>query len=156
MKYVAADGNGSVDPRFNTFSLEVDENGKVMTNVALSLEGVATPNGDATFAYWTIDGLGFDGGAYSYEANLSGKGFTGYVAGQTYTFTAYFNGPVVKPEQPDVYKIYVTVHNGTAHPSAAARLQAIFLPPRTRTSPSPSPRKRATLWIMPQSMATCC
>ena len=114
VKYVAADGNGSVDPRFNTFSLEVDENGKVMTNVALSLEGVATPNGDATFAYWTIDGLGFDGGAYSYEANLSGKGFTGYVAGQTYTFTAYFNGPVVKPEQPDVYKIYVTVHNGTA------------------------------------------
>ena len=114
VKYVAADGNGSVDPRFNTFSLEVDENGKVMTNVALSLEGVATPNGDATFAYWTIDGLGFDGGAYSYEANLSGKGFTGYVAGQTYTFTAYFNGPVVKPEQPNVYEINVTVHNGTA------------------------------------------
>ena len=114
VKYVAADGNGSVDPRFNTFSLEVDENGKVMTNVALSLEGVATPNGDATFAYWTIDGLGYDGGAYSYKADLSGKDFIGYFAGQTYTFTAHFNGPVVKPEQPNVYEIYVTVHNGTA------------------------------------------
>ena len=114
VKYVAADGNGSVAPSFNTFDLEVDENGKVMANVALSLEGVATPNADATFAYWTIDGLGFDGGAYSYEADLSGKGFTGYVAGQTYTFTAHFNGPVVKPEEPKVFDIYVTVHNGTA------------------------------------------
>ena len=114
VKYVAADGNGFVTPSFDTFNLEVDENGKVMTNVALSLKGEATPNTDATFAYWTIDGLGYDGGAYSYEADLSGKDFTGYVAGETYTFTAYFNGPVVKPEQPDVYKIYVTVHNGTA------------------------------------------
>ena len=114
VKYVAADGNGVVTPSFDTFNLEVDENGKVMTNVALSLEGVATPNADATFAYWTIDGLGYYGGAYSYEADLSGKGFTDYFAGQTYTFTAHFNGPVVKPEQPDVYNIYVTVHNGTA------------------------------------------
>ena len=114
MKYVAADGNGFVTPSFDTFNLEVDENGKVMTNVALSLEGEATPNADATFAYWTIEGLGYDGGAYSYEADLSGKDFIGYVAGETYTFTAYFNGPVVKPEQPNVYEIYVTVHNGTA------------------------------------------
>ena len=114
VKYVAADGNGVVTPTFDTFNLEVDENGKVMTDDALSLKGVAKPNTDATFAYWTIDGLDFDGGAYSYEADLSGKGFTGYVAGQTYTFTAHFNGPVVKPEQPDVYNIYVTVHNGTA------------------------------------------
>ena len=114
VKYVAADGNGFVTPSFDTFNLEVDENGKVMTNVALSLEGEATPNADATFAYWTIEGLGYDGGAYSYEADLSGKDFIGYVAGETYTFTAYFNGPVVKPEQPNVYEIYVTVHNGTA------------------------------------------
>ena len=114
VKYVAADENGVVTPTFDTFNLEVDENGKVMTDDALSLSGVATPNADATFAYWTIEGLGYDGGAYSYEADLSGKGFTGYVAGETYTFTAYFNGPVVKPEQPDVYKIHVTVHNGTA------------------------------------------
>ena len=114
VKYVAADENGVVTPSFGTFNLEVDENGKVMTNVALSLKGVATPNADATFAYWTINGLGYDGGAYSYEAKLSGKDFTGYVAGETYTFTAYFNGPVVKPEQPNVYDIYVTVHNGTA------------------------------------------
>ena len=114
VKYVAADENGSVTPSFNTFNLEVDENGKVMTEAGLRLSGVATPNADATFAYWTIEGLDYDGGAYSYEADLSGKGFTGYVAGQTYTFTAYFNGPVVKPEQPGVYKIYVTVHNGTA------------------------------------------
>ncbi len=114
VKYVAADGNGVVTPTFDTFNLEVDENGKVMTDDALSLSGVATPNADATFAYWTIEGLGYDGGAYSYEANLSGEDFTGYFAGQTYTFTAYFNGPVVKPEQPGVYKIYVTVHNGTA------------------------------------------
>ena len=114
VKYVAADGNGFVTPSFDTFSLEVDENGKVMTDVALSLKGVATPNADATFAYWTIEGLGYDGGAYSYEADLSGEDFTGYVAGETYTFTAYFNGPVVKPEQPNVYEIYVTVHNGTA------------------------------------------
>ena len=114
VKYVAADENGVVTPTFDTFNLEVDEIGKVMTDDALSLSGVATPNADATFAYWTIEGLGYDGGAYSYEADLSGKGFTGYVAGETYTFTAYFNGPVVKPEQPDVYNIYVTVHNGTA------------------------------------------
>ena len=114
VKYVAADENGVVTPTFDTFNLEVDEIGKVMTDDALSLSGMATPNADATFAYWTIEGLGYDGGAYSYEADLSGKGFTGYVAGETYTFTAYFNGPVVKPEQPDVYKIHVTVHNGTA------------------------------------------
>ena len=114
VKYVAADENGVVTPSFNTFNLEVDENGKVMTDVPLSLKGVATPNADATFAYWTIEGLGHDGGAYSYEADLSGKDFTGYVAGETYTFTAYFNGPVVKPEQPNVYEIHVTVHNGTA------------------------------------------
>ena len=114
VKYVAADGNGFVTPSFDTFNLEVDENGKVMTNVALSLSGVATPNTDATFAYWTIEGLGYDGGAYSYEADLSGEDFIGYVADETYTFTAYFNGPVVKPEQPNVYKINVTVHNGTA------------------------------------------
>ena len=114
VKYVAADENGVVTPTFDTFNLEVDEIGKVMTDDALSLSGMATPNADATFAYWTIEGLGYDGGAYSYEADLSGKGFTGYVAGETYTFTAYFNGPVVKPEQPDVYNIYVTVHNGTA------------------------------------------
>ena len=114
VKYVAADENGVVTPSFNTFDLEVDENGKVMTDVDLSLEGVATPNADATFAYWTIEGLGYDGGAYSYEADLSGEDFTGYVAGETYTFTAYFNGPVVKPEQPNVYEIYVTVRNGTA------------------------------------------
>ena len=114
VKYVAADENGSVTPSFNTFNLEVDENGKVMTEAGLRLSGVATPNADATFAYWTIEGLGYDGGAYSYEADLSGKDFTGYVAGVTYTFKAYFNGPVVKPEQPNVYKIYVTVHNGTA------------------------------------------
>ena len=113
VKYVAADENGVVTPSFDTFNLEVDENGKVMTD-ALSLNGVATPNTDATFAYWTINGLGYDGGAYSYEADLSGKAFTGYVAGGTYTFTAYFNGPVVKPEQPNVYEIYVTVNNGTA------------------------------------------
>ena len=113
VKYVAADENGVVTPSFDTFNLEVDENGKVMTD-ALSLNGVATPNTDATFAYWTIEGLGYDGGAYSYEADLSGKDFTGYVAGETYTFTAYFNGPVVKPEQPNVYEIHVTVHNGTA------------------------------------------
>ena len=114
VKYVAADENGVVTPSFNTFNLEVDENGKVMTDVPLSLKGVATPNADATFAYWTIEGLGYDGGAYSYEADLSGEDFTGYVAGETYTFTAYFNGPVVKPEQPNVYEIHVTVHNGTA------------------------------------------
>lgn len=113
VKYVAADGNGSVAPRFDTFNLEVDENGKVMTDDALSLSGVATPNADATFAYWTIEGLGYDGGAYSYEADLSGKDFTGYVAGQTYTFTAYFNGPVEKPDQV-VYNINVEVVNGTA------------------------------------------
>ena len=113
VKYVAADENGVVTPTFDTFNLEVDEIGKVMTDDALSLSGMATPNADATFAYWTIEGLGYDGGAYSYEADLSGKGFTGYVAGETYTFTAYFNGPVVKPEQPNVYEIYVTVHNGT-------------------------------------------
>ena len=111
VKYVAADENGVVTPSFNTFDLEVDENGKVMTDVPLSLEGVATPNADATFAYWTIEGPGYDGGAYSYEADLSGKGFTGYFAGQTYTFTAYFNGPVVKPE---AYDINVEVVNGTA------------------------------------------
>ncbi len=70
MKYVAADGNGVVTPTFDTFNLEVDENGKVMTDDALSLSGVATPNADATFAYWTIEGLGYDGGAYSYEADL--------------------------------------------------------------------------------------
>ena len=110
VKYVAADGNGSVAPSFNTFDLEVDESGKVIT-VPLSLEGEATPNADATFAYWTIDGPGYDGGAYSYEADLSGKGFTGYFAGQTYTFTAHFNGPVVKPE---AYDINVEVVNGTA------------------------------------------
>ena len=114
VKYVAADGNGVVTPTFDTFNLEVDENGKVMTDDALSLSGVATPNDDATFAYWTIEGLGYDGGDYSYEADLSGEDFTDYVAGVTYTFTAYFNGPVVKPEQPNVYEIYVTVHNGTA------------------------------------------
>ena len=114
VKYVAADENGFVTPSFDTFNLEVDEIGKVMTNVALSLSGEATPNADATFAYWTIDGPGYDGGAYSYEADLSGEDFTGYFAGKTYTFTAYFNGPVVKPEQPNVYNIYVTVHNGTA------------------------------------------
>ena len=113
VKYVAADENGFVTPSFDTFNLEVDENGKVMTNVALSLKGEATPNADATFAYWTIEGLGYDGGAYSYEADLSGKDFTGYVAGQTYTFTAYFNGPVVKPEQVP-YNINVEVVNGTA------------------------------------------
>ncbi len=90
VKYVAADGNGVVTPTFDTFNLEVDENGKVMTDDALSLSGVATPNADATFAYWTIEALGYDGGAYSYEANLSGEDFTGYFAGQTYTFTAYF------------------------------------------------------------------
>ena len=110
VKYVAADGNGSVAPSFNTFDLEVDESGKVIT-VPLSLEGEATPNADATFAYWTIDGPGYDGGAYSYEADLSGKGFTGYVAGETYTFKAHFNGPVVKPE---AYDINVEVVNGTA------------------------------------------
>ena len=114
VKYVAADENGVVTPTFDTFNLEVDEIGKVMTDDALSLSGVATPNADATFAYWTIEGLGYDGGAYSYEADLSGEDFTGYFADETYTFTAYFNGPVVKPEQPDVYNIYVTVHNGTA------------------------------------------
>ena len=113
VKYVAADGNGVVTPTFDTFNLEVDENGKVMTDDALSLSGVATPNADATFAYWTIEGLGYDGGAYSYEANLSGEDFTGYFAGQTYTFTAYFNGPVVKPEQVE-YDINVEVVNGTA------------------------------------------
>ena len=113
VKYVAADGNGVVTPTFDTFNLEVDENGKVMTDDALSLSGVATPNADATFAYWTIDGLGYYGGAYSYEADLSGKGFTGYVAGETYTFTAYFNGPVEKPDQV-VYNINVEVVNGTA------------------------------------------
>ena len=41
-------------------------------------------------------------------------------------------------------------------PSTAARLQALSGPPRARTSPSPSPRTRATLWIMPKSMAKCC
>ena len=113
VKYVAADENGVVTPSFNTFNLEVDENGKVMTDVDLSLKGVATPNADATFAYWTIEGLGYDGGAYSYEADLSGEDFTGYVAGGTYTFTAYFNGPVVKPELKP-YHINVEVVNGTA------------------------------------------
>ena len=113
VKYVAGDGNGVVNPSFDTFNLEVDENGKVKT-VPLSLNGVATPNAGATFAYWTIEGLGYDGGAYSYEADLSGEDFIGYVAGVTYTFTAYFNGPVVKPEEPNVFDIYVTVHNGTA------------------------------------------
>ena len=113
VKYVAADGNGFVTPSSDTFNLKVDENGKVMTNVALSLKGKATPNDDATFAYWTINGPGYDGGAYSYEDKLSGKDFTGYVAGQTYTFTAYFNGPVVKPEQVP-YNINVEVVNGTA------------------------------------------
>ncbi len=113
VKYVAADGNGSVTPSSDTFNLEVDETGKVMT-VPLSLSGEATPNADATFAYWTIDGLGYDGGTYSFEADLENENFSGYLPGETYTFTAYFNGPVVKPEQPDVYKIHVTVHNGTA------------------------------------------
>ena len=108
VKYVAEDENGFVTPSFDTFNLEVDENGKVMTDVALSLNGKATPNADATFAYWTIEGLGYDGGAYSYEADLSGKDFTGYVAGETYTFTAYFT------EQPTEYKITVEVVNGTA------------------------------------------
>ena len=111
VKYVAADENGVVTPTFDTFNLEVDENGKVMTDDALSLSGVATPNADATFAYWTIEGLGYDGGAYSYEADLSGEDFTGYFADETYTFTAYFNGPVVKPE---AYDINVEVVNGTA------------------------------------------
>ena len=115
VKYVAADENGVVTPSFDTFDLDVDENGKVMTDVALALSGTATANTDATFAYWTIEGPGYDDfGAYSYEAALSSKDFTGYIAGETYTFTAYFNGPVVKPEEPNVYDIYVTVHNGTA------------------------------------------
>ena len=114
VKYVAGDKNGFVTPSHDTFDLDVDENGKVMTDVALALSGTATANTDASFGYWTIEGSGYDGGTYSFEADLENENFSGYLPGETYTFTAYFNGPVVKPEQPNVYDIYVTVHNGTA------------------------------------------
>ena len=55
-----------------------------------ALSGVATPNAGATFAYWTIEGLGYDGGTYSFEADLENENFSGYLPGETYTFTAHF------------------------------------------------------------------
>ena len=113
VKYTSADSSlGSVSPACETFTLEVDESGKVLTD-PVTLSGAATTGENAQFAYWTITGLGYEGGAYSYDADLESKAFSGYVAGKTYTFTAYFTEDIVKPE-PETYTIKVEVINGTA------------------------------------------
>lgn len=113
VKYASADSKlGSVSPAYETFTLEVDEFGKVLTD-QVTLSGAATTGENAQFAYWTITGLGYEGGAYSYDADLKSKAFSGYVAGETYTFTAYFTEDIVKPE-PETYTIEVEVINGTA------------------------------------------
>ena len=113
VKYASADSKlGSVSPACETFTLEVDELGKVLTD-PVTLSGTAAADENAEFAYWTITGPGYEGGAYSYDSELKSKAFSGYVAGETYTFKAYFNGPVVKPEEP-TYKITVEVVKGTA------------------------------------------
>ena len=113
VKYASADSNlGSVSPAYETFTLEVDEFGKVLT-YPVTLSGTAAADENAEFAYWTITGLGYEGGAYSYDADLKSKSFSGYVAGETYTFTAYFTEDIVKPE-PETYTIEVEVINGTA------------------------------------------
>ena len=113
VKYTSADSSlGSVSPACETFTLEVDESGKVLTD-PVTLSGAATTGENAQFAYWTITGLGYEGGAYSYDADLKSKAFSGYFAGETYTFTAYFTEDIVKPE-PGTYTIKVEVINGTA------------------------------------------
>ena len=113
VKYTSADSKlGSVSPAYETFTLEVDEYGKVLTD-QVTLSGAATTGENAQFAYWTITGLGYEGEAYSYDADLKSKAFSGYVAGETYTFTAYFTEDIVKPE-PETYTIEVEVINGTA------------------------------------------
>ena len=113
VKYTSADSSlGSVSPACETFTLEVDESGKVLTD-PVTLSGAATTGENAQFAYWTITGPGYEGGAYSYDADLKSKAFSGYFAGETYTFTAYFTEDIVKPE-PGTYTIKVEVINGTA------------------------------------------